>query len=122
MAVAGYNGLTCVYDVFTGKFLREVSIKFPKRFDHMQHFPKMVELVKLNLDQQDTNGVIVCGDVIQYFEFGNMNSKKLVPVPIRRQSKSILGHMENMNQRRRLKMVWMNIIDNYMFRTKPNNF
>lgn len=77
VAVAGYNGLTCVYDVFTGKFLREVSIKFPKRFDHMQHFPKMVELVKLNPDQQDTNGVIVCGDVIQYFEFGKMNSKKI---------------------------------------------
>lgn len=76
VAVAGYNGLTCIYDIFTGKFLREVSIKFPRRFDSMQHFPKMVELVQLNPDQQDTNGVIVCGDVIQYFEFGKISSKK----------------------------------------------
>ncbi|KAI5954817.1 hypothetical protein KGF57_003841 [Candida theae] len=76
VAVAGYNGLTCIYDVFTGKFLREVSIKFPKRFDHMQHYPKSVELVQLNFDQEDTNGVIVCGDVIQYFEVGKINSKR----------------------------------------------
>lgn len=77
IAVSGYNGLTCIYDVFTGKFLREVSIKFPKRFDHMQHYPKLVEYVKLNPDQQDTNGVIICGDVMQYFEFGKINSRRL---------------------------------------------
>lgn len=76
VAVGGFNGLTNVYDVFTGKFLREISIKFPKRFPYMQSSLVPITSIELNPNQVDNNGIIVCGDTIQYFEFGEIKEIK----------------------------------------------
>ncbi|CAK9438412.1 uncharacterized protein LODBEIA_P26360 [Lodderomyces beijingensis] len=75
LAVSGYNGLTNIYDVFTGKFLREASIKFPKRLDHMNHTLCTTTFVKLNPNAAESSGVIACGDTIQYFQFGELQAK-----------------------------------------------
>ncbi|KAI5961220.1 uncharacterized protein KGF55_004145 [Candida pseudojiufengensis] len=72
LAVSGYNGLTYIYDVFTGKFLREISIKFPKRFEQMHHHLQFTTEIKLNPDPFNTNGLIICGEYIQYFQFGEL--------------------------------------------------
>lgn len=76
VVVGGFNGLTNVYDVFTGKFLREISIKFPKRFPYMQSSLVPITSIELNPNQVDNNGIIVCGDTIQYFEFGEIKEIK----------------------------------------------
>ncbi|RCK61005.1 Ubiquitin ligase complex F-box protein UFO1 [Candida viswanathii] len=72
IAIGGFNGLTNVYDVFTGKFLREISIKFPKRFPYMQNSLVPITSIEMNPNQVDNNGIIVCGDTVQYFEFGEI--------------------------------------------------
>ena len=74
LAVSGYNGLTNIYDVFTGKLLKEASIKFPKRYEHLHNSLRTTNYVKLNPNPLDSNGVIVCGDTIQYFQFGDLES------------------------------------------------
>lgn len=68
--VGGFNGYANVHDIFTGKFLRECSIKYPKRYLHMFQYKIPVREIKLNENCQITNGVIICGDVVQYFQFG----------------------------------------------------
>lgn len=72
LVVGGFNGLTNVYDIFTGKFLREVSIKFLNKFAHMQHSLVPITTIELNPNQVDNNGAIICGDTVQYFEFGEI--------------------------------------------------
>ncbi|EGW35070.1 uncharacterized protein SPAPADRAFT_53419 [Spathaspora passalidarum NRRL Y-27907] len=72
LAVCGYNGLCNIYDVYTGKYLREISLKFPKKFEHMHDRLIGDVYIKLNPNQLDCNGVIVCGDTVQYFQFGDL--------------------------------------------------
>lgn len=72
LAIGGYNGLTNVYDVFTGKFIREISIKYPARFQHMHNSLVPISSIQLNPSQTDNNGIIICGDAVQYFEFGEI--------------------------------------------------
>ncbi|KAG7660739.1 uncharacterized protein J8A68_005701 [[Candida] subhashii] len=76
IAIGGYNGVTNIYDVFSGKFLREISMKFPKRFTHTYNELIPINFIKLNPNQIDTNGIIVCGDTIQYFQFGDLQEIK----------------------------------------------
>ncbi|RLV94285.1 hypothetical protein JA1_001885 [Spathaspora sp. JA1] len=77
LAVCGYNGLCNIYDVYTGKFLREISLKFPKKFEHMHDRLIGDVYIKLNPNQIDCNGVIVCGDTVQYFQFGDLQPVNL---------------------------------------------
>ena len=72
IAIGGYNGLTNLYDVFTGKFIREISIKYPTRFQHMHNSLVPITSIQLNPNQIDNNGIIICGDAVQYFEFGEI--------------------------------------------------
>ncbi|KAL6453532.1 UFO1 Ubiquitin ligase complex F-box protein UFO1 [Candida maltosa Xu316] len=76
IAVGGFNGLTNLYDVYSGKFLREISIKFPKRFPFMHDSLVPITSIKLNPNQLDNNGIIICGDTVQYFEFGEIKQKQ----------------------------------------------
>ena len=64
IAIGGYNGLTNLYDVFTGKFIREISIKYPTRFQHMHNSLVPITSIQLNPNQIDNNGIIICGDNI----------------------------------------------------------
>ncbi|KAI3406384.2 hypothetical protein KGF56_000865 [Candida oxycetoniae] len=72
LAVSGYNGVTNIYDVFTGKLIREAGVKFPKRFSHFHNTLQKTDFIKLNPNQLESNGVIVCGDTVQYFQFGDL--------------------------------------------------
>ncbi|KHC68665.1 ubiquitin ligase complex F-box protein UFO1 [Candida albicans P75010] len=72
IAIGGYNGLTNLYDVFTGKFIREISVKYPTRFQHMHNSLVPITSIQLNPNQIDNNGIIICGDAVQYFEFGEI--------------------------------------------------
>ncbi|KAF6063251.1 hypothetical protein FOB64_006249 [Candida albicans] len=62
IAIGGYNGLTNLYDVFTGKFIREISVKYPTRFQHMHNSLVPITSIQLNPNQIDNNGIIICGD------------------------------------------------------------
>lgn len=71
VAVGGYNGFTNIYNIFTGEFIKEASVKFPRKFSYMYDELIPINEIKLNQDQLQTNGVIICGDTIQYFQFGD---------------------------------------------------
>ncbi|CAH6722096.1 hypothetical protein CLIB1444_08S01794 [[Candida] jaroonii] len=73
--VGGYNGFANVHDLFTGKHLRECSIKFPKKYTHMYQYRIPVREIKVNGNH--SNGIIICGDLIQYFQFGEDTNKSL---------------------------------------------
>lgn len=70
IAIGGYNGFTNLYNIFTGDFIRECSIKFPKRLSHMYQHIIPIKDIQLNDSPTSSNGIIICGDAIQYFQFG----------------------------------------------------
>ncbi|KAI5955644.1 hypothetical protein KGF54_001146 [Candida jiufengensis] len=95
LAISGYNGLTNIYDIFTGKFLREASIKFPKKFDNNDILRK-TSSIKLNPNNLNSNGLIICGDCIQYFQFGKLLTSNDQPNSIKKNSKQLnLGTYNN---------------------------
>ncbi|EGV65936.1 hypothetical protein PSN45_003259 [Yamadazyma tenuis] len=69
--VGGFNGYCNVHDIFTGKFLRECSIKFPKKYPYMYNYQIPVKDIQLNERFNITNGIILCADLVQYFQFGD---------------------------------------------------
>lgn len=71
VAIGGYNGFTNLYNIFTGEFIKEASVKFPRKYTYMYDELVPINDIKLNEDQLQTNGVIICGDTIQYFQFGD---------------------------------------------------
>lgn len=71
IAIGGYNGFTNLYNVFTGDYIRECSIKFPKRLSHMYLHTIPIKDIQLNDSPTASNGIIICGDAIQYFQFGD---------------------------------------------------
>lgn len=73
--VGGYNGFANVHDIFTGKQLRECSVKFPKKYTHMYQYRIPVREIKVNGNH--SNGIIICGDLVQYFQFGEDTNKAL---------------------------------------------
>lgn len=70
-AIASYNGYLNIHDVFTGDFIREGSVKIPKRYVHMYTELIPVDCIVLSDNQVDATGVIVSGDIVQYFQFGH---------------------------------------------------
>lgn len=78
IAIGGYNGFTNLYNIFTGDFIRECSIKFPKRLSHMYQHMIPIKDIQLNDDPSSCNGIIICGDTIQYFQFGDPKQQAAV--------------------------------------------
>ncbi|KAK6198816.1 F-box ubiquitin ligase [Scheffersomyces amazonensis] len=83
IAVGGYSGVCRLYDVYTGLFVRDLTVKFPKTFRHMYEQVIPVSQIILNEDIDQANGIVVSGDSMQYFQFGeasltslNQNPKK----------------------------------------------
>lgn len=70
LLISGYNGFTNLYNVHTGEYLREISVKFPKKFNHFNNIAASTGSIRLSEDEKLTCGVIVCLDIVQYFEFG----------------------------------------------------
>lgn len=77
IVVGGYNGFCNIHDVFTGKVMREASVKFPKKYPYMVSHKIPVREIHLNESSNMTNGVIMCADLVQYFQFGNTERDKL---------------------------------------------
>lgn len=105
IVLGGYNGYCNIHDIFTGKFLRESSVKFPKKFSYMFQYKIPVREILLNEYCYKTNGVIMCGDLIQYFQFGDINDM------------TSLGENGNNNQEKRKKL---NVVDNNKKNTKKS--
>lgn len=81
IAVLGhYNGISGMYDVFTGDYIKDCSVRLPKDRRHDDDI--FVQRIELNPDPMITNGIAVVGSKIQYFQFGDIptrhgNKKKL---------------------------------------------
>ncbi|CCE82480.1 Piso0_002207 [Millerozyma farinosa CBS 7064] len=93
VAVGGYNGFTNIYDAYTGEYLREGSIKFPKKMSRMYEHVVPNSKIILNEDSLATNGVTLCGDVAQYFLFGENNQESNAS----KKSKLSLAHSSSKN-------------------------
>lgn len=73
ICIGGYNRFTNLHNVFTGDFIRECSGNSKSRSEHLIPVSK----IHLNEDQTASNGIIICGDSIQYFQFGAI--EKILP-------------------------------------------
>lgn len=73
VVVGGYRGFFNVYDVFTGTIVKqEALVKYPRKFREM--FDQLVPISAIKLDNRDqlaTHGVVVSGQFVQYFRFGD---------------------------------------------------
>lgn len=74
IAISTYNGITNLYNVFTGEYLKECSLKYPKKYVGIHNSLVMTKDVQLSTNQNSTNGIIICGDVIQYFQYGDLEN------------------------------------------------
>lgn len=70
IVAGGYNGFCNVHDLFTGQYIRECSAKYPKKYSHMFQYKLPVRDIQLNQDMFKADGIIACGDIIQYFCMG----------------------------------------------------
>lgn len=76
IAIGGYNGFTNMHNVFTGSYIKECLVKFPKKFTQMYSQIIPIQDIHLSGNQLDTWGVIICGDMVQYFQFGDEQKAK----------------------------------------------
>lgn len=78
LCVGGYNGFFNVYNVFTGELIKQLALaKYPRKFSHM--YNQLVPINQILLDpshQTACHGVVVLGDTIQFFEFGDDSARK----------------------------------------------
>lgn len=76
IAIGGYNGITNMHNVFTGSYIKECLVKFPKKYTQMYSQIIPIQDIHLSGNQLDTCGVIICGDMVQYFQFGDEQKVK----------------------------------------------
>lgn len=74
--IGGYNAMTNLHNVFTGELLKECSAKFPSKFNQMYSRLFPVTDILISPDQRATNGVIVCGEAVQHFQYGEISKPK----------------------------------------------
>lgn len=122
LAVGGLNGYTNLYNVITGQFLRYCSVKFPKKLSHIYHSITGVSDILLNPDQNDTLGAIVIMDAVQYFSFGDhqtkfgtKDKKKLNVGPSNKQyvKQSIRDGMEDYDRQQKIKQEQELLLERY---------
>lgn len=106
IAIGGYNGVANAYDVFTGKFIKEIYVKFPKRFNHMYDELIPITDIKLNDNQQDASGVIVCGDTMQYFQFGETRLTVTGASEGGKKQKANVGSYNKHESKKKIKDGW----------------
>ncbi|KAK6454027.1 F-box ubiquitin ligase [Scheffersomyces xylosifermentans] len=103
IAIGGYNGVSNVYDVFTGKFVKEIYVKFPRKFTHMYQELIPVTEIRLNDDQQETNGLIICGDTVQYFQFGESKTSSVTNSDAAKRQKGGFGNYGKSKTKKKIK-------------------
>ena len=122
LAVGGLNGSTNLYNAITGQFLRYCSVKFPKKLSHIYHSITGVSDIILNPDQTDTLGAIVIMDAVQYFSFGDnqtkfgtKDKKKLNVGPSNKQyvKQSIRDGMEDYDSQQSIKQQREQLVERY---------
>lgn len=69
--LGSYNGFAAVYDVLTGEFIKLVSNRIPKRHLPLNQAPYLIPVKFVELSPRNqTNGVLIVNNVVQYFQFG----------------------------------------------------
>ena len=76
----------------------------------MQHSLVPITTIELNPNQLDNNGAIICGDTVQYFEFGEITGLRQKGSGQRLQKQVNNGSNNKMSIKRRYEMKWMIII------------
>lgn len=123
LAIGGYNGFVNLYNVNTGKYFRQASLRFAKQIRNLRNDNIPISNISLNDDQKETNGVIVCGDTIQYFQFGDTdiannkdfskNRKKLNHLPKNDTKQSIKNEMMHYDSIQDEKQKEIKLVDRY---------
>lgn len=103
IVVGGYNGFCNVYNVFTGDYIKECSIKYPKKYTHMYTNVLPITDIQLNSDPKSTGGVIVVADVVQYFQFGENDTKTTAPGATTTKKKLNMGPLSSNNHLQHIK-------------------
>ncbi|ODV96646.1 hypothetical protein PACTADRAFT_1233 [Pachysolen tannophilus NRRL Y-2460] len=68
-----YNGFSVLHNAITGSLVRVASVRIPKRLLPLEY---LIPVTCVSLDTSDnysTNGIVVVGNVVQYFQFGEQN-------------------------------------------------
>lgn len=69
--LGSYNGFAAVYEVLTGEFIKLVSNRIPKRHLPLTQPPYLIPVKFVELSPKNqTNGVLIVNNVVQYFQFG----------------------------------------------------
>lgn len=69
--VGTFNGYCYIHDVLTGEALRVASVRIPRRLLPIEYNIPVAQVL-INPDPHVTNGVLICGNVVQYFQFGDL--------------------------------------------------
>ena len=101
IVIGGYNGFASVYNIFTGEYIKECSAKFALKLSLLYSHVMPIQDIQLNESATSTNGVIVCGNFIQYFQFGDAEKD---PIPHQPKRKLNVGRSSKLPSTKDIKM------------------
>lgn len=101
IVIGGYNGFASVYNIFTGEYIKECSVKFALKLSLLYSHVMPIQDIQLNESTTSTNGVIVCGNFIQYFQFGDAEKD---PIPHQSKKKLNVGRSSKLPSTKDIKM------------------
>lgn len=123
LAIGGYNGFVNLYNVYTGKYIRQASLRFSRQIRNLRNDQYPISSITLNDDQKETHGVILCADTVQYFQFGesdivnskdiNKNKKKLNHLPKNGTKQEIRNEMMHYDSTQDERQREISLVDRY---------